>query len=236
VLIGGCTLVLAAAGDVDVTGSFHAAGADAASSRYLLQDSLGGDAAFGLHASARTELTGGWLASVNSPPVAQPAPVLRLAHNDAKVAIVKLQASASDPDGDPVSFFSYDPASVGGAPVVRDGNFLLYSHLPGLEFDWITFRMTDGLGESGALQIVVNTRDQNDQPSQNVLSVFLDGDAMVVRFSGIPQVAYRVQTSPSITSPAWTTLGQATADAFGFLEFRDPVASGGTRFYRTIVP
>jgi hypothetical protein len=56
-----------------------------------------------------------------------------------------------------------------------------------------------------------------------------------LRFTGAPDVTYRLQRAPSVTGP-WDTLATLTAPASGPLEFHDAPPPPGQAFYRTVLP
>jgi hypothetical protein len=69
----------------------------------------------------------------------------------------------------------------------------------------------------------------------------VDGSDFVVRFAGIPGLTYTVEAAPDLTGP-WSKVANIivpTADAgfgVGVFEFREPIGSYTTRFYRTVFP
>lgn len=56
-----------------------------------------------------------------------------------------------------------------------------------------------------------------------------------IRFTGAPDVTYRLQRAPNVTGP-WDTLTTLTAPASGLLEFHDTTAPADQAFYRTVQP
>ena len=56
-----------------------------------------------------------------------------------------------------------------------------------------------------------------------------------IRFTGAPDVTYRLQRAPSVTGP-WDTLASLAAPASGFLEYHDTTPLSGQAFYRTAQP
>lgn len=56
-----------------------------------------------------------------------------------------------------------------------------------------------------------------------------------LRFTGAPDVRYRLQRAPSVTGP-WSTLATNTAPASGLIEYHETTPPPGAAFYRTAQP
>jgi hypothetical protein len=68
------------------------------------------------------------------------------------------------------------------------------------------------------------------------LTIARDGESgCYVRFSGAPDVSYRVQRATSLSGP-WDTVATLTAPAIGLLEYHDTNAPPAQAFYRTAQP
>jgi hypothetical protein len=68
------------------------------------------------------------------------------------------------------------------------------------------------------------------------LSVMPDGAAgYSLRFTGAPDVSYRLQRAPSVTGP-WETIDTQTAPSSGLIEYHDVNPLPGQAFYRTAQP
>ena len=68
-----------------------------------------------------------------------------------------------------------------------------------------------------------------------VVSIALVPAGVRLRFSGTPDVTYRVQRASSVTGP-WNTLATLTATTSGLLEYHDTSPPHGQAFYRTAQP
>ena len=56
-----------------------------------------------------------------------------------------------------------------------------------------------------------------------------------LRFTGAPDVSYRLQRAPSVTGP-WSALVTNTAPASGLIEYHETSPPPGAAFYRTAQP
>jgi len=65
----------------------------------------------------------------------------------------------------------------------------------------------------------------------------LTGNSLRIRGAGATGITYDIEVSSSLTNPAWTTLGSATADGNGRFTFPTTVAADvPTRFFRAVTP
>lgn len=72
--------------------------------------------------------------------------------------------------------------------------------------------------------------------SPPVLALEPDGaDGYLVRFSGVPGTAYRLQRARALAGP-WDSGAPQTAPASGRVEFRDTSPAPGQTFYRVVQP
>jgi hypothetical protein len=74
------------------------------------------------------------------------------------------------------------------------------------------------------------------RPDVNLLETTLLENGIRLRFAGIPGRTYRIEFSPSVSPPAWSTLGQARVQPDGTATFLGPAPVGGGGFYRTAYP
>jgi len=74
--------------------------------------------------------------------------------------------------------------------------------------------------------------------AEKVLSlVSADGTNVLLRFSGVAGRTYRVQLAPSLSPPAWQTIGTNTVGFDGLFQFTETNGWGNTqRYYRLISP
>src|SRR5262249_53557392 len=76
------------------------------------------------------------------------------------------------------------------------------------------------------------------QPPKPVIHIQLSTftSQLIVNGSGYPTLPYRIEASTNLGGTNWTTVGAATADASGGLQFTDTNASAPPRFYRLVTP
>ena len=73
-------------------------------------------------------------------------------------------------------------------------------------------------------------------PGCPTLAIARDGSGGVfIRFTGAPDVTYRLQRAATLTGP-WSTSAPQTAPADGLIEFHDLFPPPGQAFYRTVQP
>ena len=81
----------------------------------------------------------------------------------------------------------------------------------------------------------VSVSAPDDEQSQNFIGLTIDGDDIIVRFSGIGGLNYDVQFKALITDPTWTSLDTVTATPNGQIAYRHVGAAlNPTGFYRTV--
>ena len=68
------------------------------------------------------------------------------------------------------------------------------------------------------------------------LALVSDGSGgYFIRFTGAPDVTYRLQRAASVIGP-WVTIATLTAPASGLVEYHDTPPPPGPAFYRTVQP
>lgn len=235
-VLPGAWFSLRAAVAEEAGGSFVSAGGDAAAGGYRLQDSLGGGVVVGEQAAAGTFNRSGWLASVNNPPAARDLSVRRAPKSNVKIAIAKLLALASDPDGDPVSLVGFDPTSASGGAIIRDGSWLICLVAAHDAPDTFDFTVADDVLAATPARVTIALSQEDHGPALNIARVTRDGNDVIIHFAGIPGQSYRVQSATDLSAPVWVTLGNAVATANGLFEFRDVDPAPAARYYRTVAP
>ncbi len=173
----------------------------------------------------------------NNSPIAGADTVSRKPGEALKVAISELLANDTDPDFDPVRFASVTSPTANGGSVRRSGPWILYTPPTGSDApDSFTYQVSDGRGGLGIGVVQVNVIGGNTTPSRNVLTLDRDLTGRVtIRFAGIPGRLYRIEATPDLGTPTWTSLGTATAGVNGLFEFTDnDAASHATRYYRSV--
>jgi hypothetical protein len=174
--------------------------------------------------------------SVNHPPTAAADTVFRYAAQDVKVAVATLLANDSDPDSDGLSITGVTTPTAKGATVVARGKWVFYTPPAGLlEPDTFHYTVADSFGGSAQGSVTVNIKT-DDNPSLNHPTIQdLGGGAFRITFDGIPGRTYTIQYSASLSPPAWHSVGNATANAQGIVEFYDSAGSS-SGYYRTAYP
>jgi len=69
-------------------------------------------------------------------------------------------------------------------------------------------------------------------PLLTILSGFFTNGAFHLTGSGGDRSLYQIQATTNLASPQWQTIGTATTDTNGFLQFSDPATPNTRRFYR----
>jgi len=176
--------------------------------------------------------------SINTAPTAGNVSLWRGLTCGVKARITTFLANDSDPDGDILTFVSASPTSTAGGTVVVSNNWIFYTPPPGYTHsDSFSYVISDtgGLQATGSVSVAV-TNDLGQ--SQNIVAVEdLGGGTSLIEFQGIVARNYTIQFTTNLTSPAWQSLGTASADASGGFEFTDAPATGSpARFYRSTDP
>ena len=174
--------------------------------------------------------TGSFQVIVNHLPVPGSPAVERFIPGGVKVALTDLLGS--DSDNDSLALDSLNASSQQGVAVTNRGQWVFYS--AGATFtnaDSFGYQVGDGRGglSAGTVTVTVKT-DTNSTPSSTVED--LQNGSYRAHFSGIPGYTYRVEASASLETPAWQSVGLATADSLGFVAFVDSPPGGNPRYYR----
>ncbi len=175
--------------------------------------------------------------TVNQPPVPGFTSLGALENTPVSVAIAKIIAGSSDPEGNSFSLTGVSASSVNLGTVTTNSVSLTYT--PPLNYvggDQFTYTLTDSLGASSVGTVNVAVVSTN-APSQNQIGgIQMVGGNAQVTFAGIPNYTYHIQRTASLVTPNWITLGSATADSHGHIVFTDTSPLQGQAFYRTIYP
>ena len=133
--------------------------------------------------------------------------------------------------------FTVSPTSANGGAVTIVGAWVFYEPLPGfLTADSFTYTIADNLGGSAIGTVTVAILVDND-PAQNLAIVASGADTFDLVGNGIPGRTYRLQSTPSLSSPTWVIVpgGNLTANDVGFFIYPD-IPNATTVFYRTVYP
>ena len=158
----------------------------------------------------------------------------------ATIALRKILAKASDPDGDLVTITGAGTASAQGGSAVLQGLGILYTPRAGFSgTDSFPVTLTDAGGASaiGTVTVTVGAAPSaSGSMTQNPpVLTSLPGGKMGIAFHGIPGRSYVIQRSTNGLDN-WATLATVTADASGMVSFTDPSPPVGSAFYRLGLP
>ncbi len=95
-----------------------------------------------------------------------------------------------------------------------------------------------GVGQDGSFAYDMTGLDATITSSIRDLQLAIardDSGGLFVRYTGAPDVTYRLQRAANLTGP-WTNLATNTAPASGLIEFHETTPPPGQAFYRTIQP
>ena len=169
----------------------------------------------------------------NHPPVATDASYYRAKGLTLKIAVTNLLTYASDSDGDTNILQSVGSGTT-GATIWNDSNYVYYVPSTGAgsnDNDTVSYAVSDGLGGTATANILVNVYSatglaQMSLPTNGVVNI---------KFFGIPNYTYVVQTTTNLSVP-WWTLGTNTASTNGTWLFTDPNATNAEQYYRSAQP
>jgi hypothetical protein len=173
--------------------------------------------------------------TVNRPPLASNLAAGTKANAPLIIAIDKLFALATDPDGDSLSLATISATSTNGGPVVRDTNSVTYT--PPANYvgsDQFSYTVIDGRGGSASAFVFVQVRAANSS-SANMFSPTPGAGGVVVSFAGIPGLAYSLQRADSASGP-WTNIASVTVGPEGIGIYTDTNAPATSAYYRTTYP
>lgn len=153
-----------------------------------------------------------------------------------KIPVSLLLGNDVDPAGAPLTAVSVQSQTGRAVPVTQSGDWILVGNLPtGVLSDAFEYEVANPSLRTARARVVI--RILNDEaPTSNLLGVTSEAGGVRLRFAGIPGRTYRIQFSPSLTPPGWSTLGQATIGNDGLGSFLAPASVGGSGFYRTAYP
>jgi hypothetical protein len=152
------------------------------------------------------------------------------------VPFTLLLASATDPDGDPVSVADADTASAMGATVALAADSFTYT--PVIDFsgqDSFSVTVQDGRGGFATATVTIQVLGSDgiagfDPPVLERLS----GNQIRLGFHGQPGTAYAFQRSTDLVG--WTTLETKNAGVDGSVSFTDATPPAGRAYYRLATP
>jgi hypothetical protein len=147
-------------------------------------------------------------------------------------------ASATDADGDPLSLVNVATNSVAGGAVTWSGPTISYLPPPGFtNADAFNYTISDGHCEGTAVGTVLVQVRGDTNPASAVTILQTGNGSVEVLFNGVPNLAYRVQSTTILTPSNWQTVTNLTADQFGTYIYVDwPATNGPIRYFRSVSP
>jgi RHS repeat-associated protein len=174
------------------------------------------------------------LSEGNRPPAARDDSVERERDAGVGVAIAKLLANDADPDGDALSLVAFDSLTPGGASVVEQAGYLLYTPPEGFnEPDSFTYTISDGNGGTASATVHVTVVGEPPANLHVIVIVPAAEGGFTITFAGIPRRSYAIEATSDIVQGPWEQVATRVAGADGAFEFTD-VATHVMRFYRIV--
>ena len=169
----------------------------------------------------------------NHPPMAVDATYYRAKGLSLKIAMTNLLTNVTDADGDTNTLQSVG-TGLTNATILTDSTYIYY--LPGTgagsnDNDVISYTVSDGFGGTATANILVNVYSATG-PAQ--MSLPTNG-VVNIKFFGIPNYTYVVQTTTNVSGP-WWTISTNTAGTNGYWLFTDPNATNTEQYYRSAQP
>lgn len=175
---------------------------------------------------------------VNRAPVAGDNTLGAVENQSRTVLAAKLLADDTDEDGDALTITAVSAVSALGGTVTLGGGSVTYlspTNVSGA--DSFTYTVSDGRGGTATATVQVTVLAVS-APALNRIGgiTLLPGGAVQQRFAGIPGRSYRLERTPDLMNPVWTTIATEEVPEHGILEFIDPTPPPGQAFYRTVTP
>jgi len=94
----------------------------------------------------------------------------------------------------------------------------------------------DGDGASNKLEYVAGTHPRDPTSNLHALFTAVSGEGHVL-FKAQPGRSYSVQSTPTLTAPAWSKLRDVSSQLTGHIvDFAEPIGVDLQRFYRVVTP
>jgi hypothetical protein len=174
----------------------------------------------------------------NNPPVWAGYHITMKQGQTAPVAMAKLLARASDPDGDALSLSlsSSSTTTTHGASVTASSTVITYAPAPAFTGDDVfQLVLSDGQSTTTApVTVAVVPFGDRGASSANQVSLQKVDGRMQMTFAGIPGRSYDIQRSTDLID--WETQGSLPADSQGRVQFTDLDPPTGNAFYRATSP
>jgi hypothetical protein len=171
----------------------------------------------------------------NAPPTFVGFTLATSVNRPVTLPFAQILATASDPDGDPLSLLPTPGDTAAGGDIAFGPDSLTYTPVidqPGP--DSFPLTVSDGRGglTTGTLSLEVSVSDGIEGRVPSLAR--LPGGAVTLHFQGVPHFQYAIQRSVDLAG--WTTLSTLGGAASGTLDFTDPAPPDGKAFFRVAVP
>jgi hypothetical protein len=169
----------------------------------------------------------------NHPPVAGDTTYYRAKGIAFKIIISDLLTNVTDVDGDSFTLTGVG-AGTNSATITTNSVKIFYTPSTGASSNYndsFTYTVSDGHGGSATANINVMVYSpsgpaQMSIPTNNVVNI---------KFFGIPNFQYVVETTTNLDTP-WWPLSTNTAGSDGSWQFTDPNATNDQQYYRSTQP
>jgi autotransporter-associated beta strand protein len=169
----------------------------------------------------------------NHPPTAVDGTYYRAKALSLKFAITNLLAHVTDADGDTIALQSVG-SGLTNATITADSTYVYY--LPGTgagsnDNDVVSYTVSDGFGGTATANIFINVYSATGQAQMSIPT----NGVVNIKFFGIPNYTYVVQTTTNLSVP-WWTLSTNAAGTNGIWQFTDLNATNAQQYYRLAQP
>jgi hypothetical protein len=173
---------------------------------------------------------------INDPPNASPIFLTRSLTNGVKTLISNLLTNGADGDGDVLTVATISNTSTNGGTVTTNGTFVTYQPptISSTNIDAFSYTISDGRGGSTTNWVIINP-PEGGVPSPYLTMVAGTNSTLVIRFDGIPNLTYRIQSTTNIVTPNWQFIGTNTANALGIFQLTVTNNLVDT-YYRSVFP
>jgi len=199
----------------------------------VARDHVGHVEATPTEAQASTTIS---LSAPNSPPQPSDDLVGTTKNQPVEVAVAKLLANDTDPDGNPLTLGLPSAASSQGGGVALETDIVRYT--PPTDYvgdDTFLYRVSDGQGGEASANVLVDIRE-GPSPNLNIISIERSATGAVsLKLIGLPGLHYSIQFSEDLAG--WIDLAEVTAGLNGEIDFVDqrPVMPPAG-YYRLVYP
>ena len=184
--------------------------------------------------------------TVLPPPIANPDAFTIPTNTLVTFNAAKLLLNDVDPSGLALRLLAVSASSTMGGTVVRYGvaGKILVEYMPPTDFsgnDTFTYTITDDQSAPATGTVTITVGNGGLISLNIVAGPMVDGGDFAVRFAGIPGLTYTIEAASELAGP-WTKATNRTAPTYdqgfgvGVFEFREPIGTDSTRFYRTVYP